>query len=148
MENSALLNTISSTSVPSALKDISKNRLRRNQSTVWKFAQKLDLTRCKCNFCGKILKTRNYCTTHILNHLLKEHMDETEVARDIPVEKSLKGKKKKKSLVWKYSKEKGRDQTICLLCNKTVSSPNGTITGVRKHLITWHSDNLQVMMDF
>ena len=68
--------------------DLSQNKLRPNHSPVWMFAQKLDSTKCRCNFCGKVVPTRMSSTTHIRNHLLKDHSDIPEVARDIPIVKS------------------------------------------------------------
>ena len=76
---------------------------RPNHSPVWKFAKKLDLTKCICNFCGKVVLTRCSSTTHIRNHLLKDHSDIPEVVRAIPIAKShAENRQQYNSLVWKY----------------------------------------------
>ena len=124
-----------------------------------KYAKKIDAGKCQCNFRGIKYGRKGSTTRSIREHLIKHHSDIPEVADDfsgkrvhlldIPeVECDFSGKKNQTlSPVWKYSVRTSNDRAKCLLCGKLFWSTKGTQSGIRIHLLNFHSDNQDVVND-
>ena len=140
-----------------------------NQFPVWKFSQQLDGMSCICNFCQKIVETKNGSTQEIRQHVMENHLDQQDVLQMIPRRVEAKTKltngikqindgqqsknievkttvKRKVSSVWKYFEKTLDNKSKCILC-PFICLNRGSTAMLWTHLQRNHFDIPNVVSD-